>query len=46
MIVGFQIMNLKMEEMEIDMENFGDTKMEIEKSENVEMGIENLVFEN
>ncbi|KAL8093430.1 hypothetical protein AgCh_035346 [Apium graveolens] len=44
--VGFQIVGLKKEEMEIDMENFEDMKMEIENFENVEIGIENLSFEN
>ena len=44
--VGFQIVNLKMEEMEIDMENFEDMKMEIESFENLKIDIENLDFVN
>ena len=46
MFVRFQIVDLKMEEKEIGMENFEDMKMEIENFENVEIGIENLNFEN
>ena len=32
--------------MGMDKENFEDMETEIEKLENVEMGVENLVFEN
>lgn len=43
MIVGFQIIDFKVEEMKIDMENSEDTKMKIE---NVKIDIENSEFEN